>query len=135
TGTARVTQVTLDRVVSEIGTTPAESKTIVFTDSRDDAANTAAGVELNHFRDLIRQLVTDELETVAPPGDIIRRAARGAELDKSDQRLADLYKREDPDAWAAFRAEARDLDDDADRELIAAFDAAHASGGQELEWQ
>ena len=46
-----------------LGDTPADGRTIIFTDSRDDAANTAAGVELNHFRDLIRQIVTLELET------------------------------------------------------------------------
>src|SRR5262249_5379678 len=135
TGTARVTQVMLDRVVREVGETLSDSKTIIFTDSRDDAANTAAGVELNHFRDLIRQLVTDELETVVPPSVIIRRAARDEDLSESERRLVDLYKREDPDAWAAFRADARGLADAADTQAMEDFDSAHAGGGQQLDWQ
>lgn len=39
----------------------AEAKTIVFTDSRDDAAKTAAGVARNHHRDLVRQVLRREV--------------------------------------------------------------------------
>lgn len=45
----------------------ARSKTIVFTDSRDDAARTAAGVARNHHRDLIRQVLRQELAEGADP--------------------------------------------------------------------
>lgn len=45
----------------------AESKTIVFTDSRDDAARTAAGVAKNHFRDLIRQVLRQEIQSGPDP--------------------------------------------------------------------
>jgi DEAD/DEAH box helicase domain-containing protein len=38
-------------------------KTIIFTDSRDDAARTASGVALNHHRDLLRQIVTQEIRS------------------------------------------------------------------------
>lgn len=38
-----------------------DAKTIVFTDSRDDAARTAAGVARNHHRDLVRQVVRQEI--------------------------------------------------------------------------
>lgn len=38
------------------------AKTIVFTDSRNDAARTAAGVGKNHHRDLIRQLLRQQLD-------------------------------------------------------------------------
>ena len=44
-------------------------KTIIFTDSRDDAARTAAGVALNHHRDLLRQVATIEIES--GPGDAV----------------------------------------------------------------
>ncbi len=36
-------------------------KSIVFTDSRDDASNTAGGVAVNHHSDLLRQLFTAQL--------------------------------------------------------------------------
>ena len=43
TGIAQSTQLYLSQLVRSMGDTPAESRTIVFTDSRDDAARTAAG--------------------------------------------------------------------------------------------
>ncbi len=135
TGTARVGQVILDRVVKDIGDTPEEGKTIIFSDSRDDAANTAAGVELNHFRDLIRQLVTVELDVARPAATIVRQAAAGEDLSGEERRLVDLYKRDDPDAWAAFRAEAKGLADDEDRQRIAEFEARHGGAAQRLAWQ
>ena len=135
TGTARVSQVILDRVVREIGETAAEGRTIIFTDSRDDAANTAAGVELNHFRDLIRQLVTSELEATTPAGEMMRRAARDDDMTPDEQRLASIYKSDDADTWAAFRAEAKGVADADDLSRIAVFDAKHGDGGQRLGWQ
>ena len=44
-----------------MGEAPSDRQTIVFTDSRDDAARTAAGVGLNHYRDVIRQLTQQML--------------------------------------------------------------------------
>lgn len=44
-----------------------DAKTIVFTDSRDDAARTAAGVARNHHRDLVRQVVRQEMSTQPDP--------------------------------------------------------------------
>lgn len=40
----------------------ADAKTIVFNDSRDDAARTAAGVALNHHRRLVGQVVRQEIK-------------------------------------------------------------------------
>ena len=34
-----------------------DARTLIFTDSRDDAARTAAGVALNHYRDQVRQML------------------------------------------------------------------------------
>ncbi|PPJ04100.1 helicase [Nocardia nova] len=45
----------------------ADAKTIVFTDSRDDAADTAAGVANNHHRDLVRQVVRQEISATPDP--------------------------------------------------------------------
>ena len=55
-GAAQSTQLYLSQLVRSLGSTPDESRTIIFTDSRDDAARTAAGVALNHHRDSIRQV-------------------------------------------------------------------------------
>ncbi|MCP2320913.1 DEAD/DEAH box helicase domain-containing protein [Nocardia amikacinitolerans] len=65
-GTAAATQLYLSHLVRSLayGQEPSaasEAKTIVFTDSRDDAARTAAGVARNHHRDLVRQVLRREL--------------------------------------------------------------------------
>ncbi|MCZ4499986.1 MAG: rhlE 2 [Marmoricola sp.] len=65
-GAAQSTQLYLSQLVRSLGETPAESRTIVFTDSRDDAARTAAGIGLNHYRDVIRQMTQQALTAERP---------------------------------------------------------------------
>jgi DEAD/DEAH box helicase domain-containing protein len=43
----------------------ADRKLVAFSDSREDAAQIANGVERNHYRTLIRELTADELEQMA----------------------------------------------------------------------
>jgi DEAD/DEAH box helicase domain-containing protein len=57
TGTSQVSQILADRLVDELGDDRAAARTIVFTDSRDDAASVSAGLEHNHYRDLLRQVL------------------------------------------------------------------------------
>ncbi|MFC3687199.1 DEAD/DEAH box helicase [Aquipuribacter hungaricus] len=62
-GLGATTQLFLSQLVRSLAAGKAgraaveDSRTIVFTDSRDDAARTAAGVALNHHRDVVRQLL------------------------------------------------------------------------------
>ena len=78
-GVSLATQALTDRLIDELGSQG--SRTIVFTDSRDDAATTAAGLELNHFRDLIRQLISRELHATVSPGQLLRLAAEEPDAD------------------------------------------------------
>lgn len=133
TGVARATQVVLDRVVRSIGEGPTEAKTIVFTDSRDDAATTAAGVELNHFRDLVRQLIAAELEQNVSPAELMRRGAAGEHLDTGEARLLALYQSESPSVWAAYRLATRDVASEEDEALISAFEQRFDNAA-ELPW-
>lgn len=57
TGLNIVTQLIADRAMYSAGDGEKAEQMIAFTDSRDDAADLAAGLELNHFRDLVRQLI------------------------------------------------------------------------------
>lgn len=72
-GLAAATQLYLSQLVRSLAAgregraDVTDAKTIVFTDSRDDAARTAAGVALNHHRDLVRQVVRQEVDR-APDG-------------------------------------------------------------------
>ncbi|RYD82006.1 MAG: hypothetical protein EOP84_10120, partial [Verrucomicrobiaceae bacterium] len=61
TGLNATTQLIADRVMLAVGNGEKAEKMIAFTDSRDDAADLAAGLELHHFRDLLRQLVSQAL--------------------------------------------------------------------------
>src|SRR5262249_46961885 len=102
---------------------------------RDDAANTAAGVELNHFRDLIRQIVTRTLEAAEPITTLMRNAAADLPLDARQLTLVETYKRASPEAWAAFVLEARGVARAGDMRTIAAFDAEHGSEANRLRWR
>ena len=71
-GAAAATELYLSQLIRSLdegrdSDSTAGSKTIVFTDSRDDAARTAAGVARNHHRDLIRQVLRQELAEGADP--------------------------------------------------------------------
>ncbi|MGC4936184.1 DEAD/DEAH box helicase [Gordonia sp. DT30] len=75
-GAAAATQLYLSQLIRSLDEgqgyeSSAGSKTIVFTDSRDDAARTAAGVARNHHRDLIRQILRQELAEGADPLEIL----------------------------------------------------------------
>jgi DEAD/DEAH box helicase domain-containing protein len=134
-GTARLTQIVVDRVVRSTDEDPSQGRTIVFTDSRDDAAGTAAGIELNHFRDLIRQLVTRRLEDHRPALELLRAAASGGELEDAERELADGIKSDSPDLWAALRLEAGGLELEAkDREAIERFERRYGAQGKALPW-
>ncbi|WP_240547469.1 helicase-related protein [Mesorhizobium tianshanense] len=62
TGLNITTQLVADRAMYSTGDGQQVEKMIAFTDSRDDAADLAAGLELNHFRDLVRQLVYSTIQ-------------------------------------------------------------------------
>ena len=133
-GTSRIAQVMLDRVVNSVGETLADTKTIVFTDSRDDAASTAAGVDLNHFRDLIRQVVTRELESVTSSAAILARAAANEPLEPPEEEVLKVTKGDRPDVWTAYVLVARGAGTEAERVLIEEFESGGAGGGDRLDW-
>lgn len=133
TGTNRIGQIVLDRVVRLIGDTPQEGRTIVFTDSRDDAANTAAGIETNHYRDLLRQLITKELTVSASPSQIMARAAREEPLTEREQRQLAAYQAAHPSVWAAYMVLVH-ADVPAQRDIVARFEDEHGGHARRLEW-
>lgn len=98
-GAAQATQIYLSQLVRSLGSTPKESRTIVFTDSRDDAARTAAGVGLNHYRDVVRQLVqqvmTEEVSDLEP---IVQKAVRLAPLLPPEKAAFDVFQQAAPTA-------------------------------------
>lgn len=94
-GAAAATQLYLSHLVRSLAysetdsTTTSDAKTIVFTDSRDDAARTAAGVARNHHRDLVRQVLRRELATGADAAATLDALVSNPENLKAKPEIAD----------------------------------------------
>ena len=120
-GTATGGQILVDRLVDRLDTNSVAARTIIFTDSRDDAAATAAGLEMNHYRDLLRQLIRVEARARPDPVALLRSAARGDVGEEQEPVLAQL-KKAHPDLWAAYRLDARGAAAEEDIDRIAVFE-------------
>ena len=135
TGFARVSQVALDQLVRALAGEGGERRTIVFSDSRDEAAVAAAGIELNHFRDLVRQLTDRLLGEQRSLPDLMLSAARGVDLSRRESAQLESAKAEYPDVWAAYAiVHGYGVDDGAQRAMIEAFEGVHAGTSQKLSW-
>lgn len=134
TGAAATSQVLLGRLFRHVADTPADARTIVFTDSRDDAARTAAAVGLNHFRDLIRQVLRLELSEASSPADILRRAAQGDDLSDDERGQVDTLRRTHLDVWDAYRDAARGIADEQAEAQITEFEAQFAGDERRKGW-
>ncbi|QNN51795.1 DEAD/DEAH box helicase [Nocardioides mesophilus] len=106
-GAAQSTQLYLSQLVRSLGETAAESRTIVFTDSRDDAARTAAGIGLNHYRDVIRQL-TQQVLTAERPSlrGIIDRGVALESLTPAEQATFATFKAANPEVIELLKKQA-----------------------------
>lgn len=116
-GRAQLTQMVVSQMFRSTGTTSDTSKTIVFTDSRDDAARTAAGIGLNTYRDQVRQLVRQALAKHSDPVEVLRSLAAGS-LTGDDEQEAKALQRQRPELWAAVRLEAAGLASEEDLQLL-----------------
>ncbi len=123
TGVSRVTQVLLDRAVNVLGEKEADRHTIIFTDSRDDAADTSAGVEWNHFRDLVRQAVNIELAAALSPVDIMQRGARDELTTDAEKRFYQILKSENADAAIGYAFAHRGVAPNPYQAAISAFES------------
>lgn len=61
TGFAKTTQMFAKELMHQLPNNISERKLVVFSDSREDAAQIANGIERNHFSDLLREILVDEL--------------------------------------------------------------------------
>lgn len=97
-------------------------KTIVFSDSRDEAARLSLGLKLEHYQDVLRQLVGRALEDV-PPSDadvlaLLSERKLPADLRSRAFDLEDRF----PDVAAAYQFRARGRATDEDLSAIAEFE-------------
>jgi ATP-dependent helicase YprA (DUF1998 family) len=61
TGFAKTTQMLAKELMYELSSNDIDRKLVVFSDSREDAAQVANGIERNHFTDLLREILISEL--------------------------------------------------------------------------
>ena len=128
-GRSQLTQMAVSQLFRSLGSEASESRTIVFTDSRDDAARIAAGIALNNFRDQVRQVVRQLLHDRVSPVPLLRSLARG-DLTGTDVVSAEQLAAERPDLYARLRLEQAGATNASDRAVI---DAAEAES-QALPW-
>jgi DEAD/DEAH box helicase domain-containing protein len=128
TGLNVTTQIVAERTMIATGNLAAPEKMIAFTDSRDDAADLAAGLELNHFRDLVRQLVNKALAPRdAPASDwLIANAHAIRAGEEAAVASKDAAERVTPGVWNAAKAVAGGMDEEGERLLLKQHDASLA---------
>jgi DEAD/DEAH box helicase domain-containing protein len=90
-GRSQLNQMAVSQLFRSLGAEATESRTIVFTDSRDDSARIAAGIALNSFRDQVRQVVRQLLHDRENPVPLLRMLLRG-ELDGEELERAQAIR-------------------------------------------
>ncbi len=134
-GLAQSTQLLMTQLHRSMGQTVEDSRTIVFTDSRDDAARTASGTELNHFRDLVRQLTRQVLEQSEDPIGIMRRGSTDLEsLSTEERAVFDQLVVEDVALSQAYLRASLGVAKELDQSKIAAFEATHGGPEPFVSW-
>ncbi|WP_251450623.1 DEAD/DEAH box helicase [Microbacterium sp. Marseille-Q6648] len=118
-GRAQLNQMAVSQLFRSLGSEAAESRTIVFTDSRDDSARIAAGIALNNFRDQMRQVVRQLLHGRENPVPILRSLIRG-ELGGDDLQRAEWLRASRRELFDKLRLESLGAADSADVAMIAA---------------
>lgn len=118
-GRAQLNQMAVSQLFRSLGSEAAESRTIVFTDSRDDSARIAAGIALNNFRDQVRQVVRQLLHGRENPVPMLRALLNG-ELADDDLLRAEQLRASRRELFDKLRLESLGAADTADEETIAA---------------
>ncbi|WP_172836130.1 DEAD/DEAH box helicase [Microlunatus soli] len=118
-GRAQLNQMAVSQLFRSLGSDAAESRTIVFTDSRDDSARIAAGIALNNFRDQVRQVVRQLLHGRENPVPLLRALLIG-ELAGDDLRRGEQLRASRRELFDKIRLESLGAADSADEEMIAA---------------
>lgn len=134
TGFARVSQVLIDQLLRELREARPSSKTLVFTDSRDDAARTSAGVALNHHRNTVRQAVDRIVDSARPICDLMRAGARGEELPPQQQAILNSYTKANPNVWAAYQVLAEIPNHQRSLDVVKKFESEHDESDDHLSW-
>lgn len=125
-GTDQAAQLLVSETTRSVSSDSRPEKTIVFTDSRDDAAETAIGLAQNGFADLLRQLLQKTFNAENDTVRILRDGPKPGTLSSSDLVRWSALGQEFPDAMRAYMLAAAGAADDAALATIDSFEAENA---------
>lgn len=126
-GTDQAAQLLVSETMRAVSTDGRPEKTIVFTDSRDDAAETAIGLAQNSFADLLRQLLQRTFDGDNDTVRILRDGPKPGALSSSDLVRWSALGQEFPDVAKAYTLAAVGAADESALSTIAAFEAENTS--------
>jgi DEAD/DEAH box helicase domain-containing protein len=106
TGFQKVAQVLADTMLRHIGSghgAGADSrKLVVFSDSRQDAAKLAAGMNMSHYLDALRQAISDALQNQGASALAFNQQLAGQPLSPHEQQLAAAFPTTHPQEAATL---------------------------------
>lgn len=132
-GNNQALQLMVSDILRSTGVDARHGRTIVFTDSREDAATTAMGLSSNHYSDLIRQLVAQSLVREDDAADILRIGPVPGALPPDRFARYDQLRRENPEVAVAYMALSLGFATSEHRGLIEDFEASRA-GTSSMSW-
>ncbi len=110
TGFQKIAQVLSDALLREIAGSGGESrKLVVFSDSRQDAAKLSAGMRFSHYRDALRQAITEALAVQGAGALALAAQISGQPLNPKDLALAAAFLSSHPAEAAALSLAANPL--------------------------
>ncbi|MDQ1106071.1 DEAD/DEAH box helicase domain-containing protein [Nocardioides zeae] len=125
-GTDQAAQLLVSEATRAVSANERPDKTIVFTDSRDDAAETAIGLAQNGFADLLRQLLQKTFNAENDNVRILRDGPKPGALGPSELVRWSALGQEFPDVMRAYMLAAAGAADDAALATIDSFEAQNA---------
>lgn len=108
-GIHQATQLLVSQTARSVSDSEKPEKTIVFTDSRNDAASTAIGLAENSFADLLRQLVRLALDQEDDTVRILRDGSHIGRLEGAEMIRYATLRTQYPEVSTAFAAAALGL--------------------------
>jgi DEAD/DEAH box helicase domain-containing protein len=128
------TQILAERVCDQLADAENKmAKSILFNDSRDSAASVAAGLEFNHFTDLLRQIIYKIFNKKSVNVlDLIRKDLKGELTNPDDKNTTQLWIKENADVYAALKNEFKNKLDDEEKEILKQYEVNNSSN--DLSW-
>jgi DEAD/DEAH box helicase domain-containing protein len=122
---SQVTQLAVEELLGALSPEPDKDPgTIIFTDSRDTASRTAVELNQSHYRDLLRQLVQQELDdTSEDPVSILKQGAAGV-LPSHRRARYEQLRNHYADVDFGYRLAVQGRANAADLEALRTFEAA-----------